>query len=108
MKRNDWILIGVVVILALTGFGVQIFSARDLPGRVVITEDGIVRGEYSLFEERTVNLDSGNTIRIQNQQVWMKEADCPDQYCVRQGKITEDGQTIICLPHKVVVEIQED
>lgn len=108
MKRNDWILIGVVVILALAGLGVQLFPAKDLPSHVVITEDGIVRGEYSLFEERIVHLDCGNTILIQNQEVWMQEADCPDQYCVRQGKITEEGQTIICLPHKVIVEIQED
>mgnify|MGYP000590388048 CR=1 FL=1 len=35
----------------------------------------------------------------------MKEADCPDKYCVKQGKITKTRQNIVCLPHKVVVEI---
>ena len=37
--------------------------------------------------------------------VEMKEADCPDKYCVKQGKITRTRQNIVCLPHKVVVEI---
>ena len=37
----------------------------------------------------------------------MKEADCPDKYCVKQGKIKNVGETIVCLPHKVVVEIEK-
>lgn len=34
------------------------------------------------------------------------EADCPDKLCVKQGKINKNGQTIVCLPHKLVVEIE--
>lgn len=35
----------------------------------------------------------------------MKEADCPDKYCVKQGEINKIRQNIVCLPHKIVVEI---
>ena len=35
----------------------------------------------------------------------MEDADCPDQICVRQGKIRAQGETIICLPNRVVVRI---
>ena len=34
------------------------------------------------------------------------EADCPDKLCVKQGKISKNGETIVCLPHKLVVEIE--
>lgn len=34
------------------------------------------------------------------------EADCPDQICARQQPITEVGQTIVCMPHRVVVTIE--
>lgn len=30
---------------------------------------------------------------------------CPDQVCVHQGKITRSGQTIACVPEKVLVTI---
>ena len=36
----------------------------------------------------------------------MTEADCPDKICVNTGKISKIGETIVCLPHRVVVEIQ--
>ena len=38
----------------------------------------------------------------------MKEADCPDQICVRHKAISKSGESIVCLPHKVVVEISSE
>lgn len=108
MKKNDWILISIVLLIAVAGFGVQLLLPSDAPESVVITVDGISKGRYSLYEGRTIRLDCGNTIRIRNQEVWMQEADCPDQYCVRQGRVKTAGQSIICLPHKVIVEIIEE
>ena len=35
----------------------------------------------------------------------MESADCPDQICVRQKAISKEGESIICLPNKVVVSI---
>ena len=49
-----------------------------------------------------------NIVRIQNHEVWMEEADCPDGYCEEQGKISGHTQTIVCLPHKLVVEVLEN
>ena len=37
----------------------------------------------------------------------MLEADCPDQYCVEHAAIDKVNETIVCLPHKVVLEITE-
>ncbi|KAI4447103.1 hypothetical protein C823_001622 [Eubacterium plexicaudatum ASF492] len=34
-------------------------------------------------------------------------ADCPDQLCVHQKAISGQGETIVCLPNKIVVEIAE-
>ncbi len=38
----------------------------------------------------------------------MDKADCPDKLCVKQGKISKSGESIICLPHKVVVKISAE
>jgi hypothetical protein len=35
----------------------------------------------------------------------MTQADCPDKLCVHQKAISATGETIVCLPNKVVVEI---
>ena len=33
-------------------------------------------------------------------------ADCPDQVCVRQGAVRYNGESIVCLPHKLVVSVE--
>lgn len=48
-----------------------------------------------------------NTVEIINQKVHILEADCPDQLCIHQGFIDQSGQILVCLPHRLVVEIQE-
>lgn len=37
--------------------------------------------------------------------VSMIEADCPDHYCVDHAAIDKVNETIVCLPHRVVLEI---
>ena len=57
-------------------------------------------------QEIEIKTDKGkNIVWIHDNCVEMKEADCPDKYCVKQGKITKTRQNIVCLPHKMVVEI---
>ena len=47
-----------------------------------------------------------NTLVIKNNRSKMKEADCPDQLCVNQKAISKNNESIICLPNKVVVEVE--
>ena len=78
--------------------------------QVVIKVDGEVYGRYSLDEDQVVEVQEGdfyNRVRIEDGKAYMEEADCPDGYCEEQGKINNRTQTIVCLPHKLVVEIEE-
>jgi len=46
-----------------------------------------------------------NTLLVEPNQISITSASCPDQLCVRQGAITGGGLPIICLPHRLVIEI---
>ena len=37
----------------------------------------------------------------------MESADCPNQICVHHGAISHTGETIVCLPNRVVIEVIE-
>ena len=50
-------------------------------------------------------MDGHNKVIIGDGVVWMEEADCPDKLCVNQGRISKAGQTIICLPNRIMVTI---
>lgn len=48
---------------------------------------------------------SYNLLSVSKSGVSMEAADCRDQICVRHIPITKGGESIICLPHRLAVEI---
>ena len=38
--------------------------------------------------------------------VWVEESDCPTQDCVHTGHISRRGQSIVCLPARVIVRLE--
>ena len=73
--------------------------------------DGKVTARYPLDHDltETIHTENGdNIIEIKDGGICMKDADCPDKYCISQGKINQSNQTIVCLPHRLVVEITAD
>ena len=48
-----------------------------------------------------------NIIEIDDGRIRVKEDNSPDQIAVKTGWISKNGQTSICLPHKLVIEIKQ-
>ena len=46
-----------------------------------------------------------NTLWVERGRICVSEADCPDQICVNQGWISNGAVPIICLPHRLMIEI---
>lgn len=46
-----------------------------------------------------------NQLVIEDGNVWISEANCPNQDCVKKGKISMNGEMLVCLPHRVTVSI---
>ncbi len=46
-----------------------------------------------------------NKIEIGDGKVRVIDADCPDKLDVKQGWISKSGEIIVCLPHKLTIEI---
>ena len=112
-RKKDLIFIFSILIVAVFLLLIQRVygNAQGEADMVKITVDQKLYGTYDLNKNQTITIqnDSGiNAIQIQNKKVWMEEADCPDGYCKEQGHISKNKQTIVCLPHKLVVEISDD
>lgn len=78
-----------------------------------ITRDGVLLEEIDLnqvAEPRTFVLEDGsgrNTVSVERGRICISEADCPDQVCVNQGWISDGTVPIVCLPHKLIIEIAD-
>ena len=61
-------------------------------------------------EPRELRVDTGeggyNRIRISSDGVDIVDANCPDKLCVYSPTIKVPGQSIVCIPHKLVVRIK--
>lgn len=105
-KRDRYLVISLIVIACAMWIGVKLTQKEG--DMVLITVDGKPYQKVSLQEEQTISIqtDRGNNrIQIKDGQVKMIEADCQDQICVKHAAIHKTGETIVCLPHKVVVEM---
>ena len=107
--KTDLLVIGLLLVIGVSGFlAVRLLVNQD--GAVVrISIDGDVYGTYHLSQEQTIPIVSDgavtNTVQISQKAAKMAEADCPDQLCVHQRAIARQGETIVCLPNRIVVEI---
>lgn len=76
---------------------------------VKVSVDGETVAIYPLNEDRSQEItgyEGGtNLLVIKDGEAYLTEASCPDHLCVHMGRIKEVGQSIICLPNRVTVEI---
>ena len=89
---------------------IWIYGSKQETCMVLVQVDGEEIQSFSLSKSTTYEIngtEGTNLLHIENGSAWLEDADCPDQICVNTGKIKYAGQSIICLPHKVVVEIKE-
>ena len=76
-----------------------------------ILRDGVLLEEIDLDqvdEPRSLVLEDesgSNTVQVERGRIRISEADCPDQVCVKQGWISGGAVPIICLPHRLTIEI---
>lgn len=108
--RNDIRLIAVVLAAAAIG-AAYLFVFRGGGNTVQVTVDGQVYGTYPLSLERTVDIESGehgdghNRLVIRDGKAFVETADCPDGICAAHRPIFRDGESIVCLPNRVVVTV---
>lgn len=117
MKVGDVIIVGLLVILSFLPLAIfankeNQLANEDHEPQIVISVDGeeVHQMDFKDDHMRETYLyenDSGheNLIVRDGDKVYIKEATCPDELCVQEGSINQVGETIVCLPHHLLVEI---
>ena len=104
------ILAAVVLLVAGGLFLLQKQYPDATEGMVVIYQEKEKTAAYPLAENKEIEIcdadGESNRLVIDGGEAWIAEADCPDGLCMKQGRISKEGQSIICLPHKLVVVIE--
>ena len=109
MKKADIILIAVTVAIAGILL-VFLYGVNNSTGAYVQIEiDGIVLETLPLDTDTAFEIitEGGgeNLLVIENGNAKVTEANCPDGICKNHAKIHRNGESIICLPHRVVITV---
>lgn len=104
----DILLISLLLCLSLSLF--VFFAVNREEGSYVLVEiDGKVVGEYRLDQDAEIEINGGtNTLVIKGGKAFLSSANCPDKTCVKTGSIHYSGESIICLPNKVIIKIKSN
>lgn len=104
-KIADILLICGLLVVALSVFLI-IELTRGEGAVAEVSVDSEVVATYSLFIDGEYSLNGGtNLLVISGGEAYMKEADCPDGLCIGQRAVSREGQTIVCLPNRVMIRI---
>ena len=111
LKRNDVILLSLIAASTLLAFVIQLVQLMNNGSTIVISVNGAEYGQYALEKDRTIPVIVDgritNTVTIRDGRATMSEASCPDQLCVKQGAISGQSQSIVCLPNRVIVTVTD-
>lgn len=108
--RNDVIFIVCLLLVAAIGM-LYLFVFRSHGDTVNVTVDGKAYGTYSLSQNITEDIRTGdngeylNRLVIKDGKAYIETATCPDGICVDHAPIFRDGESIVCLPQRVVVTV---
>ena len=105
LRKTDMVLIIVLALIPCVMMAFNLIPVDEGRARLEISMDGKILGTYSLTEDRVIKIGDGNTCRIEDGEVFMSAADCPDQICVDHAHIMYEGETIVCLPHRLIITI---
>ena len=108
--RNDLIFITAILVIVAIG-AATLFFLRGEGSTVQVEVDGTVIGIYPLSVDREVEIITGengeelNLLVIKDGKATVTTATCPDGICAAHRPISREGESIVCLPHKVVVTV---
>lgn len=112
LKKLDYFVIIILVLFTIISFfsTLLIFNKKYDEKYVEIQVDGKIYKKVNLDNhQEIINIKTKygfNSIEISKGKVHMLDADCRDKLCVKDGYKSNVGEMIVCLPHKVVIQIK--
>lgn len=113
MKKADRYILGFILIASLSLASYLNFTDKNYNNILQIYMYNNfyqeIKFDNSTNKTFTITSDFGwNTIQIKDGQVSIIDADCNDKTCINSGYIDKPGESIVCLPHRLIIKISKD
>lgn len=109
-SKGDIFLIGSIILCSFFAYVLMGISAGNKNGSVAeISVDGKIYKCVSLSEncELEIKTQKGiSKIKVENNSIQMVYGDCPDRICEKQGAVSKTGESIVCLPNRIIITVK--
>ena len=99
-----WDIVLVVILLALIVLTLVFVFTPEKGEKAEIYLDGEKVMTLSLDVDREIVLEH-MTIIVEKGAIRVSDADCPDKICKARGTISKAGQSIVCVPNRIVIKV---
>ncbi len=103
IRAADFILIFILLVIGCVPL--FFFWGQPVGNQVVISVSGKEYGVYSLQEDQIIPLEDIGDVVIESGRVFVRNSSCPDHLCEQMGKISTAGNSIVCLPNRLLIQI---
>lgn len=111
LKFGDIIIVIFIIVAALL-LELAFVLPSKADGVAVISKDNEILKEINLSQSENITfaLDNikGYTFEVKNKKIRIANATCPDKICINMGYISKTGQTIVCIPAHLMIEIKSN
>lgn len=109
IKKGDIYVIGFLLVFSLAfAFAISKITSKERGNILVIKQESKVIKEVPLDKDDEFRIEYGghyNIVKIKDGRAYVSEADCNDQICVHMAPISDVGETIVCLPNRLFMEV---
>ncbi|MBO4392677.1 MAG: NusG domain II-containing protein [Clostridia bacterium] len=104
IRKSDIVLTCAIVVFCAAA-ALLMFFLRTGGDTVRIYKNGELFAERSLSQDDIINVDGLMDVVIQNGKVRVENSVCPSGACEHSGSVYKKGESIICLPNKILIKI---
>lgn len=113
MKKGDYVVVLLIFLISVTIFYISKTNlSTSSDSNLIVNVNGEIVERQKLnseFGEKEFVVESEfgkNVIVVEDNSVYIKDSDCKDKTCIKMGKISKVGQSLVCLPNRLIITIE--
>lgn len=108
ITKGDIILVVFLLVLSLMLFVSSFTRSENLTAQIYVAGEKTHSIDLRQVSESYTITENYCQLLIEKDGVSFVHSDCADQLCVKRGKLKNQGDTMACVPEKVVIIIKSD
>lgn len=112
LTRTDTIIILILLALTVWSFNANsYFFKADSGSTASVYIDGKLTYKIDLSINKKYHVPVPNgaaEVEVSSGKLYIKKSPCPRQICMHQSPISNEGESLICVPNSMVIKIDGD